>query len=113
MTAVGVYLNLITEQSARINRGTCSPPRCGGRGKGEGEGGEEDGVGMNLISTMGGHIRVCGNEYADGRVAELSDQICALVTAETQGKCASRDSATTARFMRITLFDVQKFRASA
>lgn len=25
VTAVGVYLNLITEQSARINRDTCSP----------------------------------------------------------------------------------------
>lgn len=65
--------------------------RRGGGGKGREEGGGENGGGTNLISAMERHIRVCGNEYADGRVAELSEQICAL-TAETHGKCASCDS---------------------
>lgn len=62
---------------------------------------------MNLISAMGEHIRVCGNEYADGRVAELSEQIC------SPRKHTENAQAATARFMRIILFDVQKFCAFA
>lgn len=82
-------------------------------------GGEEEGEGGNgrefNIRYEGAHSHICGNEYTDNWLAELSEQICTHVTAETHGKCAtrSRDSATTARFIRITLFDVQKFRASA
>jgi len=80
VTAVGVYLNLITGQSARINRDTCSPYS----GKEE-----EKRTGGNLISAMGEHIRICGNEYVDNHMAELSEQICALA-AETHGKFAMR-----------------------
>lgn len=67
----------------------------------------------NLISALSEHIRICGN--VDNRMGELSEQICTRVAAETHGKCAarSRDSATTTPFMRITLFDVQKFRTHA
>lgn len=49
-------------------------------------------------------------------MAELSEQICALVAAETPGKCATPgvpDAAIfiprqTARFTRVTLFDAKK-----
>lgn len=106
----GVYLNLIVGQSARINRDTCSP--CGGAEEQKKE--EEERTGGNLISALSEHIRICGNVYADNRMGELSVQICTRV-AETHGKYAarSRDSATTTPFMRITLFDVQKFRTFA
>lgn len=69
------------------------------------------GTGGNLISPVCEHMWLCMRGY--NRLAELSEQICTRVVVETRGKCAARNrgSATTARFMRITLFDVEKFHA--
>lgn len=109
MTAVGVYLNLITGQSARINRDTCSP----WSGEEEEKVKEAERTGGNLISATGERARICGDEYADS--PNCPSKFARTSPRKHMENCAtrSRDSAATARFMRITLFDVQKFPASA